>query len=826
MLQTIHRSQASSQEHCKNVMLKIFDRRGPTFQLVFLALLALQVASCRSSEDRAKDYYEHGIKLLSEHDNAKAAIELRNAVKLKRDLVAAWKALAEIDEANRNWPGVVTDMRTIVELTPNDVSARLKLGRLLLLAGGSEEALRLVNNGIELDNRNADLHALKAAMCLKLDNRAEATREAQTALELDSTNADALMVLAVDRLGQGDAKGALSLLQNPLVAQTKGPEDNLGFELLKIKLFGQTGDLASAEAALKKLVQLDPQQSGFRKLLINFYVEQRRIDEAEKEMRDFAAANPANSEDALDLVRFLYTIKKSPGAARQELNALISAGGEVFPYQIALADMDFAEGNLTGGRQLLEKLVSAESSPEHVRTAKINLGQSYLNERNFEPAETLATDVLRDDPHNVSALKLRASARLERAQPDAAIADLLDALNYQPRSTDLKSLLASAYERRGLIALADKQLADATRASDLDPNIGLEYAAFLQRRGSTARAEDILIGLNKRRPNNIQVMSALAQIRLARQNWTGAQEIAESIRRLGNNNGIADQIFGAALIGRNKFDEAIAAFESAYNAAPTAAKPIDLLVGALVKVNKKDQAIVFLKSVLAKNPDDANALILLGSIQASSGATDQALSSFLAAVKAQPKNVGSYQALAAFYLNQKNYDEAIKVVRSAIQQQPNVIAFHQTLADAFERKGDYESAISEYQFILNDQPGNLIAANNLASLLLDHRTDKASLEKAQSLVAILRKSQIPQFKDTLGWASYNRGDYRTAVSLSEEAVAALPDQAAVRYHLAMGYIASDQLSKASEQLKKALELAPKNDLAEAIRTALKKSGSD
>ncbi len=182
------------------------------------------------------------MKLFSEHDSAKAAIELRNAVRLKRDLIGAWKALAEIDEASRNWPGLVTDMRTIVELTPNDASARLKLGKLLLLAGSSKEALAVANAGIELDNRDADLHALKAAVSFKLDDRAEAVREAKTALELDPANADALMVLAVDRLGRGDAKGALSLLQDPSVAHAKDLESNLGLQLLKIKLLGQTGD--------------------------------------------------------------------------------------------------------------------------------------------------------------------------------------------------------------------------------------------------------------------------------------------------------------------------------------------------------------------------------------------------------------------------------------------------------------------------------------------------------------------------------------------------------------------------------------------------------
>ncbi len=226
-------------------------------------------------------------------------------------------------------------------------------------------------------------------------------------------------------------------MEGTSVAGAKDLENNLGLQLLKIKLFGQMGNFKSLEAALKKLVELNPQEPGYRKLLVNFYVEQHRTDDrAEKEMRALAAANPRDSEAALDIVRFLYTIKQAPAAARQELNARISAGGEVFPFQMALADMDFAEGKPTDGRQLLENLISAGSSPEHVRTAKVALGQMYLSKRNFDLAETLVTDILRDDPHNVSALKLRASIRLERAQLDPAIADLLDALNYQPRSTE------------------------------------------------------------------------------------------------------------------------------------------------------------------------------------------------------------------------------------------------------------------------------------------------------------------------------------------------------------------------------------------------------
>jgi cellulose synthase operon protein C len=284
-------------------------------------------------------------------------------------------------------------------------------------------------------------------------------------------------------------------------------------------------------------------------------------------------------------------------------------------------------------------------------------------------------------------------------------------------------------------------------------------------------------------------------------------------------------MLGAALMGRNKYDEAVTAFQKAYNADPTAPQAMDFLVEALLKANKKDQAVNFLKSALTKDPSNANALVLLGSIQLSSGATDQALKSFLSALKAHPNDLAAYRALADFYLGQKNFDEAIKVVRTGIQQQSDTIPLHIILASALEQKGDYESAISEYEFILDQQPGNMIAANNLASLLLDHRSDQASLKKANAIAAILRKSEIPQFKDTFAWASYQQGNYRAAVSLTEEVTAALPDQAAIRYHLGMGYLATGQFNKASEQLKKALELSPSTELAEEIRSALKKTGS-
>jgi len=52
----------------------------------------------------------------------------------------------------------------------------------------------------------------------------------------------------------------------------------------------------------------------------------------------------------------------------------------------------------------------------------------------------------------------------------------------------------------------------------------------------------VLTELPGRQPNDVRVGSARERA-LARQNWTGAQEIADTIRRISNDNALSNQIW-------------------------------------------------------------------------------------------------------------------------------------------------------------------------------------------------------------------------------------------------------------------------------------------
>ena len=68
--------------------------------LGFVGATAFWFSEHRSPEKHAQNYYEHGVKLAEHGDPAKAVIELRNALRLNRNLLPAWRSLAQIEETH------------------------------------------------------------------------------------------------------------------------------------------------------------------------------------------------------------------------------------------------------------------------------------------------------------------------------------------------------------------------------------------------------------------------------------------------------------------------------------------------------------------------------------------------------------------------------------------------------------------------------------------------------------------------------------------------------------------------------------------------------
>jgi Flp pilus assembly protein TadD len=791
---------------------------GQTFQVRrgLALLLVTFLAGCGSPEERAQSYYESGMALIEKKDDLEARKELLKAVKYKSDKVEVWRALAGIDERTKS-TSLFLDLRRIVELDPNDLNARLRLARIMVGGGAAEAALRVVDAANEGDKPNAELHALRAIILLRTNDNAGAIREAQRAYEIDPANVDAISLLASKKVAESDLYGALKLVDSV----PEGSKDETRITLQKIDIYARKKELAKAEDLLRKLIAQNPQEAAYRAQLLQFLIAQRKFVEAEKEFRARAEANPTDSKIGLDLVRFLAATKGAD-TARAELEARVKAGGDDFDYQIALAELNQGQNRTADAVQALQKLASTAATPDKKLAAQVKLAEIYVAKNDKAAAEPSIADILSKDRRNAGALRLRAAMSIDKGQFDSAISDLREALNDQPKSVELLSLMAVAYERSGKAELADRQYADALKLSNSNPDVVLRYVAFLQRKGDAARAEEILTEAANRNSGDLQIWSSLAQVRLSRQNWSGALAVADAIGRVDQGRVVAEQIRAAALAGQNKIEESVAALEAAHKAAPDAPQPALALASAYVKQGKPDKAAALLQAMSDKFPANAQLLVFLGQAKLAEKKNDEALQRFKKAVEQQPKEPAGYTALTELYIQSKDYDAADKVLKAGLAELPGNVAFRLARAGLQIMRGNNDAAISQYEAILQDQPNSLVAINNLVSLLLDNRSDKPSLERAFELSEKLKSSNVPQLRDTWGWAQYKRGDFKGAIATLEAAVAATSNLAAAHYHLGMSYAAAGQTEKAAERFKTAFSLEPDGTpLKDSIRSAMK-----
>jgi len=188
--------------------------------------------------------------------------------------------------------------------------------------------------------------------------------------------------------------------------------------------------------------------------------------------------------------------------------------------------------------------------------------------------------------------------------------------------------------------------------------------------------------------------------------------------------------------------------------------------------------------------------------------TKKGEASYLASIAAQPTSVSGYRALSGLYLAQRKFVKASELLQRGLAKIPGRENFvlRLLLATVFEQTGKKEKALAEYETLITQQPGSTVVANNLASLYSDMRSDEKSLDRALALARQFRNSKIPQFKDTLGWLYYKRGEYRKAIPLLQDAALDLSRLPMVRYHLGMSYLKNKQNKKAAVELEKTLEL--------------------
>ncbi len=801
---------------------------GNTFAMIRLFVaalfLVLTLAACQSAEERAEEHYQSALALLAEGDLARATVEFRNVFELDGLHVAARRTFAQALREDGDIAQSYSQFLRLAEQLPDDVESRIALAELAMDTQNWEQLnvhgsriLALVPEENRNDPRITVIAVVLAyAQALEAENetaRRDAADATRAALDVAPENLSLYRVLVDSAIRDNDQPLALEITETALGFAP----DNRDLHNTRLGLLAQAEDAPGVETQLEEMITRFPGDNELIGTLLRFYISQNDTESAEAFLRD-RITQEEDPERAASLraalVQFLMQ-SDGPETALAEIDGLITAFPDDLRYRTMRASLRFAMGATDEAIAEMEAVVEGTGVSSTANDSRIALAQMYAQVGNPVGARRLVGEVLEGDDTHIAALGLEAGWLIEDDRADDAIALLRRSLDEAPDNADAMTLMARAHARNGNHELARDFLALAFEASGAAPAEAIRYAQDLADGELYLAAEETLITALRLQPGNLQLLDRLGQVYIAMEDWSRAEGVEDSARRLGTEEGeaLAAGLRVARLGARGQTEDALGFLQdlAATGEGQTGLAAQLAVVGTFLSNGQSAEALAFLDEALTEAPGNIGLLMARGAAERSAGDIPAAIATYGTVLEAEPAFERAWLELIRTESLAGDADAARATLERALAELPNGVELLWAQASFLEQSGDIEGAIAIYESLYDELPNSPVVANNLASLISTYRDDDASLERAYAIARRLRGTDVPALMDTYGWITFRRGDIAEARPYLESAATALADDPLVQFHYGMLLSAAEETEAAIAQLTRALEIAGPDD---------------
>jgi len=554
-----------------------------------------------------------------------------------------WKA-QRVHEAEAEAQG-------LLKRDPNDVQTRRLLGHIYLRSlgesngnGQSEAVTRAVEQFkevVKLDPSDTE-SALWLARLYRLQNRHEqAEGVLRGILKSDPDNEAGVEQLTQLLLDQGKSADAVALLES-VTGKTSSPTllDLLG------DAYTQTKDLAKAETAYRKAVEIDPSEVSHQRGLGQTLLSEEKYPEALKVYQRLADLMPDDSDVYLRIAQIYRELHQLDKAEETLTKARQFAPGSLdVMYNEAMLYQ--AQGRNEDAIRVLSDAVTgvknqSEVLPTRRRTLAVlyqQLGQLYRTTENFQAAVYTYEELgrLGEDEDRRARLLLMETFRTAKDLPRAV--------------------------QTGKEALAKYSTDSAIKSS---------YALLLGEAGKTDEALALLKPQLKGTDADREVFLNIAQVYERGRRYKEAEQFARTAE---------------ALPGLPRENEMTW-----------------FLLGAIYERQKfYDRAEGEFKKVLAVDPQNAAALNYYGYMLGDLGIRlDEAETMVKKALSDDAYNGAYLDSLGWIYYKQGKYAEAEATLRKAVERERHDPTIHSHLGDVYAKTGQTDLAAAQWEKSLEE----------------------------------------------------------------------------------------------------------------------------
>ena len=179
---------------------------------ILMIAVSITLSGCGGKEQRLAKHLEKGKAFYQEADYDKAKLEFKNVLQIDPKNAEAYYLTGVIEESQRNWQKAFGYYLKTVELNPNHLEAKAKLGKFYLISGDPANAEKTVNEILAKKPGDAAGRTVKAAMMASKKDEAGAIQELRQVIATDASQLDAIALLAALYAKQGNDAAALDVM--------------------------------------------------------------------------------------------------------------------------------------------------------------------------------------------------------------------------------------------------------------------------------------------------------------------------------------------------------------------------------------------------------------------------------------------------------------------------------------------------------------------------------------------------------------------------------------------------------------------------------------
>ena len=758
--------------------------------------LAVTFAACGGAEERKAAYMEKAQKSLDAGDLDKARIELKNVLQIDPKDAPAWFKLGTIFERQQEFRKAFGNYTKAAELDPENSEYQAKLGRFhLVLAGDIDTATEKMNLILSKDENDINGLLLKAGILLKQEKQDEAREITRGIFERQPEHVENAVFLSALHSQDKQYEEAIAVLDKAveLNPQNQPLLKALGDALFNAKQYDRS------EQIWKQILDTHPEVFRNHLALALFY---QKIGESSKAGAVLRAAMTADEEDVQRKLVFVEFVQQTKGTqqAIAELEGIIKSHPEDGSLRLALAQLQIADKDIDSAATTYRQAVKDFSDDETGITSRVQLAKIYMQKEDVAAATAIIDEAAEIAPNDSEVNMVKAKIAIVDKNIEQAIISLRTVVKDNPENIEAYFLLAAAHQANNELDQAVEVIARAHDNNRDNIKALLPLAKYHAQNQNASEAEKVVDDYLRLDANNYEALSIKSAILNGKKDYSGAYELAEKMVRLNpdKENGYIQSV--PMLLANKEFDQAIDLLTTGYEKTGNL-QIMRLKSEVQIAAGKADDAIAILE---AMDDKDESVQLLLAKAYAAKQDLESSKKTLRDSIMADKSRTQSYLSLAGIYANQNDLQQAISVLSDGANANPDDARLRLTLAGFYERAGDIESAIQQYETMLSKNPDNLLANNNMAALLSDHRTDQASLDRAKSIADKLKNVNQPVIQDTVGWVYYKTGNYADAVAMLEKVVAAQPNVGVFNFHLGMAYHKAGNDSEARKYLEAAL----------------------